>query len=154
MADFDFISTEDKPALLALSTIEWLATAKTTLLDLGYKVHIADNHEDFQTRFSAVQYQVISIEELFAANNPQEKLTLTNLQHMPVSHRRHATIILLGDSFQTMNAMQAFQQSVHAVVNRAELSLLGQVVQKVVADNQLFLSTYLSTQRRIAEGKT
>lgn len=153
MADFDFLNTEDKPALLALSTIEWLAMAKTTLLDLGYKVHIADNHEDFQTRFSAVPYQVIILEELFAANSPQENQTLTSIQHMPMNHRRHATIILLGDSFQTMNAMQAFQQSVHAVVNRAELSLLGQVVQKVVADNILFLNTYLTTQRRIAEGK-
>ena len=138
--------------MLALSTMEWLSTAKTTLLDLGYKVHIADNHEDFQTRFSAVQYQVIVIEELFAANGPQENTTLINLQHMPMALRRHATIILLGDSFQTMNALQAFQQSVHAVVNRAELSLLGQVIQKVVADNNLFLNVYHSTQRRLAEG--
>lgn len=152
MPEFDFLSTEDKPALLALSTMEWLSTAKMTMLDLGYKVHIADNHEDFQTRFSAVQYQVIVIEELFAANDPQENTTLINLQQMPMTLRRHATIILLGDSFQTMNALQAFQQSVHAVVNRAELSLVGQVIQKVVADNTLFLNVYHSTQRRLAEG--
>jgi len=39
MSNFDFISTTDKPALLAFSTPEWLDTARTALAELGYKVH-------------------------------------------------------------------------------------------------------------------
>ncbi|HEV2456265.1 MAG TPA: hypothetical protein VGY98_18515, partial [Verrucomicrobiae bacterium] len=56
---FDFISTGDKPALIAFSTPEWLETAKTTLGELGYKVHTAATHSDFLTRFTQVQYQVV-----------------------------------------------------------------------------------------------
>ena len=34
---FDFVSTEDKPALIAFSTPEWLESAKTALGELGLK---------------------------------------------------------------------------------------------------------------------
>jgi hypothetical protein len=57
---------------------------------------------------------------------------------MPMNQRRHATVLLLGDSFQTFTPMQAFQQSVHAVINSSELFLLKQLIEKAVADNNLF----------------
>jgi len=89
-ASFDFVSTEDKPALIAFSTPEWMDTAKTALRELGFKVHTAATHSDFLVRFNQVRYQVVIIEELFAANNFEENLTLQALQTMPVSQRRRA----------------------------------------------------------------
>src|SRR6266403_1927605 len=142
MSNFDFISTADKPALLAFSTPEWLDTARTALAELGYKVHTAATHGDFLIRFSQVRYRVVILEELFAANNVAENLTLQALQGMPMGQRRHATVILFGDSFQTFTPMQAFQQSVHAVINSSELFLLKQLIEKAVADNTLFLQSF------------
>src|SRR5712691_8795775 len=148
MNKFDFISTTDKPALLAFSTPEWLETAKTALNELGYKVHTAATHGDFLIRFSQIRYQVVIVEELFAANNIGENLTLKALQNMPMAQRRHSTVILFGDSFQTFTPMQAFQQSVHAVINSSELFLLKQLIEKAVADNNLFLNGYREAQAR------
>src|SRR6476646_6195437 len=150
MADrFDFVSATDKPALLAFSTPEWLEAAKTALTELGYKVHTAATHGDFLIRFSQVRYQVVIVEELFAANHISENLTLQTLQNMPMSQRRHSTVILFGDSFQTFTPMQAFQQSVHAVINTSELFLLKQLIEKAVADNSLFLHSYREAQGRM-----
>ena len=145
---FDFVSATDKPALLAFSTPEWLDAAKTALTELGYKVHTAATHSDFLIRFSQVRYQVVVLEELFAANEIGENLTLQALQHMPMAQRRQATIILFGDSFQTFTPMQAFQQSVHAVINSSELFLLKQLIEKAVADNSLFLASFREAQTR------
>ena len=145
---FDFISATDKPALLAFSNPEWLESAKGALNDLGYKVHTAATHGDFLIRFSQVRYHVVILEELFAANNIGENLTLQALQSMPMAQRRHATVILFGDSFQTFTPMQAFQQSVHAVINSSELFLLKQLIEKAVADNSLFLHSYREAQAR------
>ena len=89
---FDFVSTTDKPALLAFSTPEWLEAARTALNELGYKVHTAATHGDFLIRFSQVRYQVVIVEELFAANQPGENLTLQALQRMPMPQRRHASM--------------------------------------------------------------
>ena len=148
-SSFDFISTGDKPALIAFSTPEWLETAKVTLAELGYKVHTAATHSDFLTRFTQVHYQVVVIEELFGAHTIEENLALKALQTMPVNQRRHATIILLGDSFQTFTPMEAFKQSVHAVINTSEMFLLKQLVEKAVSDNDLFLHSFREVQNRV-----
>src|SRR5216110_61662 len=146
---FDFISTNDKPALLAFSTPEWLEATRSVLAELGYKVHTAATHGDFLIRFSQIRYQVVIIEELFAANNIGENLTLQALQHLPMGQRRHATVIVFGESFQTFTPMQAFQQSVHAVINSSELFLIKQLIEKAVADNDLFQHSYREAQTRV-----
>jgi hypothetical protein len=145
---FEFVSTTDRPALLAFSTPEWLEAARTALNELGYKVHTAATHGDFLIRFSQVRYHVVIVEERFAANDITENLTLQALQQMPMNQRRHSTVILFGDSFQTFTPMQAFQQSVHAVVNTSELFLLKQLIEKAIADNTLFLKGYREAQAR------
>jgi hypothetical protein len=151
---FDFVSATDKPALLAFSTPEWLETVKTALQELGYKVHTAATHSDFLIRFSQIHYQVVILEERFAANSMEENLTLQALQQMPMNQRRHATVVLLGDSFQTFTPMQAFQQSVHAVINSSELFLIKQLIEKSVADNQMFLHSYREVQARLFTAAT
>jgi spore germination protein YaaH len=151
---FDFVGNEDKPALIAFSTPEWLDEAKTALQELGYKVHTAATHSDFLMRFSQVHYQVVLVEELFGANTPEENLTLQALQTMPMNQRRHATVLLIGNSFQTFTPMEAFKQSVHAVINSSELFLLKQLVEKAAADNNLFLQSYREVQTRIWKSGT
>ncbi len=148
-SQFDFISATDKPALLAFSTPEWLEASRTALSELGYKVHTAATHGDFLIRFSQTRYQVVIIEERFAANDITENLTLRSMQIMPTIQRRHSTVILVGDSFQTFTPMQAFQQSVHAVINSSELFLLKQLIEKTIAENEIFLHTLRDTQGRV-----
>jgi hypothetical protein len=150
--EFDFISATDKPALLAFSTPEWLEIAKAALVELGYKVHTAATHSDYATRFSQVRYQVVVIEECFAANSLEENSTLQLMQQMPMSQRRHATIILFGTSFQTFTPMQAFKQSVHAVINASELFLLKQLIEKAITDNTFFLHSYREAQANLYKG--
>ena len=154
MPSFDFVSTTDKPALLAFSTPEWLETARTALSELGYKVHTAATHGDFLIRFSQIRYQVVMLEERFAANDITENLTLKAIQNMPASQRRHATVILVGDSFQTFTPMQAFQQSVHSVINSSEMFLIKQLIEKTIADNEVFLNSFREAQSTVyAKGR-
>jgi ActR/RegA family two-component response regulator len=147
-SEFDFVTATDKPALMALSTPELLDTAKTALDQLGYKVHIAENHGEFLHRFNQIAYQVVVIEENFNAQTPEENESLMVLQRMPMNQRRHAVIVLFGFSLATFNPLQAFQCGVHAVVNPSEMFLLIQLIQKAVADNEIFLRTYRDLQNR------
>ena len=146
---FDFISANDRPALLAFSTPEWLDTVRTCVQELGYKVHTAATHSDFLIRFSQVRYQLVVLEECVAANTMEENLTLRSLQNMPMSQRRHAAVILLGNSFQTFTPTQAFEKSVHAVINSSELFLIKQLIEKSVGDNAMFLHSYREASNRV-----
>lgn len=148
--DFDFITANDKPALLGLSTPELQETAKNALEQLGYKVHTAVNHGEFLHKFSQVPYQVVVIEELFSATSPAENESLVALQRMQMHLRRHCVVVLFGFNMATFNPMQAYQQCAHAVVNPSEMFLLIQLIQKAIADNDLFLHTFREMQRRVA----
>ncbi|MBU6400123.1 MAG: hypothetical protein KGS61_07375 [Verrucomicrobia bacterium] len=155
--EFELLRPEDKPALLGLPTPEYLAAVRASLEGLEYKVHVAADGEEFLRRFARVQYQVVVLEEsaagAAAGGDADVQNPLSDLQRMPMNLRRHAVVILVGKSFQSLNPMQAFQQSVHAVVNPTELSSFAQIVQKVAADSTLFLHIYRDTQQRIVTGK-
>ena len=148
--ELEFLTASDKPALLGLSTAELQETAKTALDQLGFKVHTAVNHGEFLHKFAQVPYQIVILEELFSANSPEENESLSVLQRMPMNLRRHSVFVLFGFNLATFNPMQAYQQGVHAVVNPSEMFLLIQLIQKAIADNDMFLHTFREVQRRLA----
>ena len=136
---FDFISPTDRPALLGLSTMDWLVKCRIDLTDLGYKVHVAANHEEFIGRFNRAQYQVVVLERLFASVIQEDNVSLATLQRLGMSQRRHAIVILLGDGFQSLNPFQAFQFSVHTVISGSEMDSFKPIVQQIVGENEQFL---------------
>lgn len=148
--EFDFLTPTDKPALIGLSTVELQEAARSALDQLGYKVHTAVNHGEFLHKFGQVPYQVVILEEMFAASTPEENESLNALRRMPMSARRQSTVLLFGYNMSTFNPMQAYQQCVHAVINPSEMFLLIQLIQKAVADNDMFLHTFRESQQRLA----
>jgi hypothetical protein len=146
---FELVTATDKPALLALSTPELQETARTALEQLGYKVHSAVSHGEFLYKFAQIPYQVVIMEEQFSCAESDQNESLIALQRMPMSLRRHAVVILFGVDLATFNPLQAFQHSVHAVVNPAEMFLLTQLIQKAVCDNEIFLQPYREVQKAI-----
>src|ERR1041384_8150578 len=112
-ADFDFLTPNDKPALLALTTPELQEAGKAALEQLGYKVHMALNHGEFLHKFAQVSYQVVLIEEMFSSATSEENEALLTLQRLPMPLRRHAVVVLFGAGMATFNPMQTFQFSVH-----------------------------------------
>ena len=154
MEEIDFIGPNDKPALLAIASPEARAIAKSVLLHLGYKVHVVENHHQFATRYNQVNYLVVILEEDFDNSSIVENSSLQMIQSLPMSQRRYATFFLLGQSFQSLNTMQAFAQSVHCVLNFTELPMLAEIVQKTIAENDVFLGTFREVQRRVYQKGT
>jgi PleD family two-component response regulator len=146
---FDYIGLADKPALLALTSPDWQEAARAALTELGYKVHQCAAHSDFLSNFNQVQYDVVVIEDGFAAHAGPENLSLQFLQNAQMALRRHSVIILVGDFFTTFDALQAFQQGAQLVVNRGEMPVLAQFIQKCVSENDLFLNPYREAQKRL-----
>jgi hypothetical protein len=146
---YDFIGVADRPALLALTSPDWQEAARNALVELGYKVHQCVAHSDFIGNFSQVPYEVVVIEDCFAAHAGPENPSLAYLQMAQMHLRRHSTFILVGDNFTTFDTMQAFHFGVHLVVSRGEMPLLAQFIQKSVGENDLFLNPYREAQKRL-----
>jgi hypothetical protein len=151
--DIEFISPSDKPALVAATDPEVLDAARTALVELGYKVQAAANTEDFSAKFAQIQYQVLVIDGLFDCPDRTQNATLQKFQWMPMPQRRHCTAFLIATDLESLNAKLAYNQSVHAIVNRNDVPSLKKIIQQVVLDNEMFLNVYRETQTRLAQGK-
>ncbi|WCJ59070.1 hypothetical protein NXS98_15330 [Fontisphaera persica] len=153
MQQYEILTLADKPALLGISTLEWQVQVMGVLDQMGYKVHAALDHEDFMNRFTQYQYQVTILEETFHCATLEENQSLAFLQKLPMHLRRHATVVLLSETLQTLNPLQAFALSVHGIINRADFSNLEGILAKIISDNELFLVPYRQTHERIIQGK-
>jgi DNA-binding NtrC family response regulator len=151
--DLEILAPTDRPVLLGISSPDILDYARGVLDQMGYKVHTAINHEEFLDRFARVNYEIILLEDTFGGVLPEHNTALSTLQLMPMALRRHATVLLVSDTLPSLDAMQAFHQSVHATINRADMDKLMLIIQQVVNDNTLFLNTYRDVHSRIAQGK-
>lgn len=147
--DLEFFRPGEKPALTGMGTPELLGPTLQALQDLGYALHAAATQEDFMERFARFQYQVAIYEDTLPAVNPSPQTTLQAIQRMPMAQRRHATIILIGAQYQSMNAMQAFQQSVHCVVNPADIQQIKPILQQIISDNDAFMATFRDVHARL-----
>jgi CheY-like chemotaxis protein len=151
--EFDILSPSDRPALLGIAAPDLQDYIRQIFEQLGFKVHAAGSPDEFLERFGRIQYEMVLLEDNFGGATLADNTALATLQNMPMMHRRHATILLLGDSFQTLDPMQAFQQSVHAVINRMDIDKLTPILQQALSDNTVFLQTYRDVQSRIVQGK-
>ncbi|HTG44840.1 MAG TPA: hypothetical protein VK633_09940 [Verrucomicrobiae bacterium] len=151
--ELEILAPGDRPALLGLSSPDLLDYARGVLDQMGYKVHAASTHDEFLERFGRVQYELVFIEDSFGGVLPEQNAALTTLQNMAMPLRRHATVLLLSEVAQTLNPLQAFQQSVHAIIHRADMDKFMLLVQQVVNDNLTFLGVYRDVQARLAQGK-
>ncbi len=78
--DFPPLESDTLKAMLYEITPEWQELAKAALTELSSKVHQAATHGDFISNFCQVPYQVIIIEELFAANTAPENRSLASFR--------------------------------------------------------------------------
>lgn len=153
MNKFDFISPDDNPAMIAVTNPEWAQATLEALRSLDYKCHQVVDHDEFITQYNQAQYQVVILEDCFDGGALENNHSLHRVQEMSMAQRRHTVFFVLSAQMQTLNAMQAFQLSVHVIVNPAEFHSLPQIVQKCVSDNNLFLHNFRDVQMRIAQGR-
>jgi DNA-binding response OmpR family regulator len=146
--DFEFFSSADKPALMAVTTPKYAELARMAAEAAAYKVHVATTNQQFQDLFSRASYQLVILEATFGGEPGGSNSTLKWIQRLGMPLRRHAVVILLGDAWETLDPLIAFQESVHAVVNYAEIELLARIIERVVGDNDNFLQPFRNAQER------
>ena len=146
----DFFELGDKTSLICgdSSTTE---AAKATLRELGYKIHTAETPELAIERMRYANYDCIIVQENFAGSSLRSNAVLNYLIPLPMAHRRYWFVCLVGPSFKTLDAMQAFAQSVHLVLNPADLPNLTAILKKGLAEFELLYRTYKDALAALGE---
>ena len=146
----DFFELGDKTSLICAdpTTAE---VARTTLRELGFKLHTAEAPEMAIERLRYTNYDCIIVHENFAGGSLRSNAVLNYLDPLPMPQRRYSFVCLIGPSFKTMDAMQAFAQSVHLVLNTADLPNLTAILKKGLAEFELLYRTYKDTLAAMGE---
>ena len=150
MEEFEFIGPSDQPALLAISTPEVLGDGQNGPDRNGLQSPCGREPSPNSTRYNQVNYQMVVIEENFAGGGfagQSQPAADSESAHEPAAPRD--VFSDWGQRLETLNTMQAFAQSVHCVINYSELPMFSELVQKTMAENDMFLATFRDTQRRV-----
>ena len=137
-SQMEFFELGDKTALVCANA-ETTDVVRASLRDLGYKSHGAETEEVAIDRIRYTQYNCVFIQENFAGSSLRSNAVLQYLSPMPMGQRRFSFVCLIGPSFKTMDAMQAFAYSVHLVVNPVDLPTFTAILKKSLAEfDQLY----------------
>jgi hypothetical protein len=139
----DIIELGDKAALICEDGSS-LDVLKGTLEELGFKCHTAPTSERAIERTRHTSYDVIVIGETFGGATLETNGMLRYLALLPMAQRRYGFVCLVGNAFRTLDAMQAYAQSVHLVVHSTDLPNLGPILRKGLADFERFYQVYRS----------
>ncbi len=129
----DFFELGDKTALICVEP-ENLEPVWKTLKDLGFKTHFAESSDDVMDRLRYTPYNCIIVQENFSCSSLAANIVMSTLASMPMAQRRNSFVCLIGSSFKTLDAIQAFAQSVHVVVNPWDLPNLTAILKKGLAE--------------------
>jgi DNA-binding response OmpR family regulator len=141
LARLDFFELGDKTSLICADPLT-TETARSTLKAQGYKSHIAETSEMAIERLRYTAYDIVIIHENFAGSSLRSNAMLSYLATLPMAQRRNSFVCLIGDSFNTLDAMQAFAQSVHVVVNPLDMPNFAAILRKSVAEFELLYKVY------------
>ena len=146
----DFFELGDKTSLICAdpSTTE---VGKATLRELGFKFHTAETPELAVERLRYTSYDCIIVHENFAGSSLKSNAVLNYLSTLSMAQRRLWFVCLIGPSFKTLDAMQAFGQSAHLVLNPADLPNLGPILKKGLAEFELLYRSYKDTLATMGE---
>jgi hypothetical protein len=84
----------------------------------------------------------VVIHENFAGGSLHSNAMLSYLATLPMAQRRHSFVCLIGESFRTFDAMQAFTQSVHVVVHPRDMPNFPAILRKSIAEFELLYKVY------------
>jgi len=140
----EFFEVGDKTSLICADHAT-TDQAKITLRELGFKYHTADAPELAIDRMRYTQYDCIVVHENFAGSSLRTNTVLGYLSQLPMAQRRFSFVCLVGPSFKTLDAMQAFGASVHLVISPFDLPNLTAILKKGLAEFEVLYRTYKET---------
>src|SRR5206468_653150 len=107
--------------------------------------HVAETPELAVERLRYTNYDCVIVHENFAGSSLKSNAILNYLGPLPMSQRRTSFVCVVGPSFKSIDAMQAFAHSVHLVLNPADLPNLGPILKKGLAEFELLYRSYRDT---------
>jgi len=123
----------------------------TALTELEYKLQRAKSPEHAVHKLRFNQYHVVVFHEKFGGTTLETSPLYEFIRDMPMDTRRKTFIALVGESFKTLDNMEALAYSVNLVINQKDLDQLETILKKSIGDNESFYKVYRETMTALGK---
>jgi CheY-like chemotaxis protein len=149
---FDFVEEGGATALVCESDPTVREKISRNLMDLGYQITVAAVAKDALKAMRFHIFDVVVLNELFDADDPQANDVLHYLADMSMTTRRRFFVALISSQYRTMDNMAAFNHSVNIVINLKNMDDMGKIINQGVADNRAFYHVFQETLQKMGKG--
>ncbi|MBN1829327.1 MAG: hypothetical protein JW884_09325 [Deltaproteobacteria bacterium] len=125
---------EKPPALVCEEDQKLVTVIKAVLNGMGFTAAGVSKVDEALKYLRFHLYRIVVVNELFNCSDPADNQVKVCLLALPMSVRRQSLVILTGSRFESMNPLEAFQQSVDAVINVAHMDDMGFIVKRTLDD--------------------
>jgi len=101
-----------------------------------YHVREAESAREALNYMRFYVFDLVVLNEKFDEADPGSNHVLKYLRDLPMQIRRNIFVVLLGDSFRTMDNMMAFNKSVNLVVNLKNIDYIENILSRYLAKRE------------------
>ena len=134
-----------KLALVAESDPDQIEKLKESIEDLGYRYVSVESTSQAISKMRFHTFELVLLSDRFDGIDLAQSPVLQYLNHLSMSIRRRMFVVLVGDSFHTMDNMAAFTMSANLVVGRRDLDKLTGILKNAIVDNEKFYKVLVDT---------
>jgi len=133
----------EKLALVMVADNLRLEKIKEALDELGYNTIRAENTREAVSKMRFQNFDLVILSDLFDNTRLQQSPILQYLNHLSMSVRRKMFVLLMSDTFRTMDHMSAFAMSANLVANWKDLGRLSNILGRAASDNEKFYKVFM-----------
>lgn len=133
----------ERLALLMVADIHPLEKVKKALTEVGYNPIRARNTREAISKMRFQNFDLIILCDHFDKTPLQQSPILHYLNHLSMSVRRKMFVLLMSDTFRTMDHIMAFAMSANLVANWKDLERLSNILGRALSDNERFYKVFM-----------
>jgi hypothetical protein len=145
---FGYQDTNNETAMICENDPAIKQKISSTLKSLDFNVIEPATFKEALKYFSFHTFNVIVVNENFAAGPDGVNYFLDHLEHLPMSIRRQVFVVLISATFATMDYMHSLNKSVNLIINQDEISEMGLILKKEMEENEYFYHVFKEYNRK------
>jgi predicted Zn finger-like uncharacterized protein len=145
---FGFVDEDIQTAMICEPDELIKSRIKAVLIQMGYQVAEAMDPRMALKNMRYHGYDLIVVNEVFGANDPDSNGILIYIARMAMAVRRNIFVALLSSRFRTMDQMTAFNKSVDLIINLENLSELEKILTRGIKQKEAFYRIFKETMKK------
>jgi len=146
---FGFVDEDIQTAMICEPDESIKSRIKPVLTQLGYQMTEAVDPRMALKNMRYHVYNLIVVNEVFGANDPNANGILIYMDRLGMAVRRNIFVALLSTRFRTMDQMMAFNKSVDLIINIENLNEFEKILTRGMRQKEAFYRVFKETMKKL-----